>query len=321
MGSFDNYIDKILPGMEPYDFADKKRNIRRIVKYFLNRTQSMFKWQGLPETIPERMLELYLQINGNVGIAERDGELYAFTGGMGGEPDPYYMPTIYAVANPALNFSKSFTIGEDIVVIPNDGTYQGLIPLMERYATGIVEAELSIYIALINSRLVDIFEAYDDRTKAGFDKMIEDVVRGKLAAVSSKSLDGAIKAFPYANSTSRTMTDLIEITQYLKASFFNEIGLNANYNMKRESINSGESQLNNDALLPLVDDMLKRRQDGAKALNEKFNLDISVAFASAWEDNEIEIAMEQKKISPEESEDSTRLENPSADEPGDDDNE
>lgn len=316
MGSFDNFMDQILPGIEPYDFADKKRNIRNLVRHFLDRTQSMFKWNGLPDTIPERSLELYMQISGCAGIGEYGGKLYAFTGGLGGEPDPYYMPTIYTVANPALKMSEMYKIGENIVVIPNDANYQGLLPLMSRYATGIVEAELSIYIALINSRLVDVFEAYDDRSKAGFDKMIEDVVRGKLAAFSTKSLEGAIKAFPYANSTSRTMTDLIEITQYLKASFFNEIGLNANYNMKRESINSGESQLNNDALLPLVDDMLKRRQEGAEAVNAMFGLNLSVAFSSAWEDNEIEIAMEQEEISPEESEDSTRLEN--EDETGDD---
>lgn len=314
MGSFDNFLDKILPGIEPYDFADKKRNIRNMVRYFLDRTQSMFKWTGLPDTIPERSFELYMQINGNVGIGEYGGKLYAFTGGMGGEPDPYYMPTIYTVANPALKMSEMYKIGENIVVIPNDSNYQGLLPMMQRYATGIVEAELSIYIALINSRLVDIFEAYDDRTKAGFDKMIEDVVRGKLAAVSSKSLDGAIKAFPYANSTSRTMTDLIEITQYLKASFFNEIGLNANYNMKRESINSGESQLNNDALLPLVDDMLKRRQEGAEAANKMFGLNLSVSFASAWEDNELEIEAEQAAIESE-SDDSKRVENSDDDTP------
>lgn len=316
MGSFDSYIGKILPGIKRYDFADKEHNVRNLVKYMLSRTQSMFKWEGLPETIPERSIELYLQCNGNTAIAEYNGDLYAFTGGLGGEPDPYYMPTVYVVSNPALKFSKDYVIGEDSIVIPNDSLYQGLLSLMSRYATALVEAELSIWIAIINSRLVDVFEAYDDRTKVGFDKMLQDVIDGKLSVVSSKSLDGAIKAFPYANSTARNLTDLIEMTQYLKASWYNELGLNANYNMKRESINSGESQLNNDALLPLVDDMLKCRQEGVEAVNKMFGTNISVSLSSSWEDNEQEIEAEQDVLESE-SDDSTRLENSDDDNPED----
>ena len=83
--------------------------------------------------------------------------------------------------------------------------------------------------------------------------------------------------------------NLIELEQYLKASWYNELGLNANYNMKRESINSGESQLNNDMLIPLVDDMLKRRKEGAEKVNNMFGTNITVELASAWEDNQEEI--------------------------------
>ena len=66
--------------------------------------------------------------------------------------------------------------------------------------------------------------------------------------------------------------------------------------MKRESINSGESQLNNDALSPLIDDMLKQRQEGAEKVNAMFGTNISVEFNSAWKDNEIEIEKELDAI-------------------------
>ena len=58
--------------------------------------------------------------------------------------------------------------------------------------------------------------------------------------------------------------------------------------MNRESINSNEAQLADDALQPLVDNMLKCRQDACEAINDKYNLNISVRFNSAWYDNEIE---------------------------------
>jgi hypothetical protein len=56
--------------------------------------------------------------------------------------------------------------------------------------------------------------------------------------------------------------------------------------MKRESINSGESQLNNDALLPLVDNMLKCRQEGFDRVNEKYGTNIKVELNSSWQYNE-----------------------------------
>lgn len=294
---YDNYISSIFPGKKPlYDYADKSGNVSAIIGYMLNRTQSMFVWRGLPESIPARSLELYLQITGNAGIIEHNGKLYAVTGGMGGEPDPYYMPTLYTVANPALNLSHSYKIGVDCVVIPNDAMYMGLMPMYNRFAAGITESELSLWIALINARLVDLIEALDDRTKDAALTMLKDVVDGKLAVIGSKSLAGAIKAFPYAQANNRVLTDLIETIQYLKASWYNELGLNANYNMKRESINSGESQLNNDALLPLVDNMLDMRRKGAEAVNRMWGTDITVDYASAWKDNMEEIAAEQGKL-------------------------
>ena len=66
--------------------------------------------------------------------------------------------------------------------------------------------------------------------------------------------------------------------------------------MKRESINSNEAQLNDDMLLPLIDDMLKNRQDALDKVNNMFGTDISVEFNSAWEDNQIELDNAQEQI-------------------------
>lgn len=289
LSRYERYISGICCGKPSFDFSCKDKATNQHMTYMLNRTQSMFKWDGLPKSIPERNLELMLQINGNVGIASVEGTLYAFCGGLGGEPNPYYMPTLYTVANPALKLSKKFKIDEDIIIVPNDTMYIGLIPLFERYASAISETELSIAIANINSRIISLISASDDRTKASAEQYLKDVIDGKLGVIASDEFLGGIKSQTYATTGHTVLTDLIELEQYFKASWFNELGLNANYNMKRESINAGESQLNNDALLPLVDDMLKRRQEGAEKVNDMFGTNISVSLASSWEDNKEEI--------------------------------
>ena len=84
------------------------------------------------------------------------------------------------------------------------------------------------------------------------------------------------------------LTQFIELHQYLKGSFYNEIGLNANFNMKREALGDGESSLNEDSLLPLCDEMLRCRQEDIKKVNEMFGTDITVEFDSSWAQNVIE---------------------------------
>lgn len=279
-----------------YDFANKEKCINQYVLYMLDRTQSMFKWSGLPDSIPSRILELFLQINGNVCFYKRDGNLYVFTGGFGGKPDVYYRPTLYTVANPGLGFSANLVIDKDCIVMPNDSLFVGMLPMFNRYAAILAETELSLQMAVINSRVVNLLSAGDDRTKASAEKYLEDIKNGKIGVIAENSFLDGIKAQPYSQSAnSNYLTNLIEVIQYNKASWFNEIGLNANYNMKRESINSGESQLNNDALLPLIDDMLKCRENAVKKVNDMFGTNISVSLDSSWEDNEQEIELEHEE--------------------------
>ena len=293
---YNKYLSDILPGFSPFDFTDKSKVCSQYILYMLNRTQSMFKWEGLPETIPARILELYLQCNGNACFYKHEGNLYVFIGGRGGTPDVYYMPTIYTIANPALHLSVQANIDINCIVMPNDSMYMGLMPMFEMYASQMTETALSIDIATVNSRIVDLISASDDRTRESALKYLEDMRDGELGVIASNEFLSGITATPYGSTGHGTITDLIELMQYQKASWFNDLGLNANYNMKRESINSGESQLNNDALLPLVDDMLNCRQKFAEKVNKMFGTEISVSMNSSWEDNLIETEAEQEML-------------------------
>ena len=270
---------------------------REYIFYMLSRTQSMFKWTGLPETIPERMLEIYLQMNGCCAFYKHNGSLYVYTGGRGGEPDEYYRPTLFTISNPAQNLSINAEIGKECIVMSNDSYYQGLLPIFKRYGRNMTDIEISLKIATINTRIISLISATDDKTRLSAEKYIDDIKSGKLSVIAESQFFDGLKVSPYTTGGAiNAITDLIELMQYNKASAFNDIGLNANYNMKRESINSGESQLNNDALFPLVDDMLKCRETAIKEVNEMFNTSISVEYNSSWRDNKDEIAAEIESI-------------------------
>lgn len=284
------------PNVVPYDFKSKERNVRDYIAYMLIRTQSIFEYEGLPDSIPQRILELYLQTNGNVCIAKHEGVLYAFTGGLGGIQNEYYMPTIYTVSNPYLKFSEMFEIGKDCVVIPSDSLYIGLIPMFRKYASMLAENELSMTIVDIMARVVSLLSASDDKTKQSAEKYLQDIVSGNLGVIAESAFLDGIRAQPISSTSYNSLVPLIEYQQYIKASWLNDIGLDANFNMKREAINSSESGLNQDILLPLIDDMLKCRRIGVEAVNKMFGTNITVKLASSWEDTQLEVEASQKAL-------------------------
>ncbi len=267
---------------------DKDKMMRDYVAYFLNRLCSMFKYDNLPDTIPAKYIDLYTMYSGCCLFYKHNGNYYVSYGGLSGYPDVYYQPTQFTVANPALKLSKTFNIDVDSVLIRNDALMVGVMPLLKRYCALMVENVVSMRMEIINTRIPFIIGASDDATKDSAELFMKKIIEGKLSVIGESKFLEDLKVLSTRTAQSSNLTNLIEEQQYLKASLYNELGLNANYNMKRESINSNESQLNDDMLTPLIDDMLHERELAIDKINELFGLDIKVSFNSAWQENEEE---------------------------------
>ena len=272
-----------------------------------DRTNQMFEYDGLPDTIPEYMLELYLQLNGHVCVTEVKGDLYAVPGGLGGAPDPYYRPTLYVVANPGLGFSASLEIVNHLkpfgkqdsqgkcVLMRNDTNIRGLFYLCSRYATELAENDVSIRCAQINSRQQTFIKATTDSQIASANAYFDNLEKGKIIAVGDQAFIEGIEPTNVSPTASNSIIQLIELQQYLKASWYNEIGLNANFNMKREYLSEEELRASTDILLPLVDDMLRCRKDAIDVINSTYGTSIFVEKNSAWfnKQQELDTAQEQ----------------------------
>lgn len=266
----------------PWDRKEKDRNTRNQVMYMLDRSLLMFEYHGLPDSIPAIELERLLQSNGFAGITEVQGELYAFYGGLGGEQDVYGRPTTMVISNPALDYNATLTIDEDVILMRNDSMMLGLIPTFAKYCSLLNENEITMALASISQRVNNLISVADDNTASSADKYLKQLEDGKLGYIFESKLFDSLQTNPM-NSAGGSISDLIELQQYLKASMYNEIGLNANYNMKRERLNSAEVEMNSDNLYPLVDNMLEHRRIALEQINEKYGTEISVEFNSSWD--------------------------------------
>lgn len=278
-------------------FVSKRRVIENNVSRMLNKTVKMFEYEGLPETIPQKELELQLQVQGYTAWVEVNGNYYTCTGGLGGTPNPYYLPTIITIANPALRFDKSCRIDEDCVVILNDHLYTGLLPTLTHYCELLTEAELSLRKAIINARVPSLVEADNETARASaeefFSKIVEGTDYGIIITKSSEMYEG-IKSHDFYKQ--HYITEIIEALQYIKGSMYNEIGINAAFNMKREAIGEAEATLNEDVLYPTVDGMLEMREIGLAKVKDMYGIDVKVRLSSVWEQNreQDEIEMETR---------------------------
>lgn len=261
---------------------NKDTAVMAFIENTLAKTQAMFVYEGLPDTVPAEELERLLQTEGNAFFAEVNGDLYALQGAAGGEPDPYNRPTIYTVANPALKLNKSYKIGVDGIFIKNDTNGNSLLPIIGKFAVLYTDGIISLNTASILTRITMLISASDDKTKQSADEFLKKILDGDFSVIGENAFFKGVNMQTAATSNTQYITQLVELVQYYKANMLNELGLNANYNMKRERLNTGEVAMNVDVLLPYVDNMLHERQKALKQVNEMFGTEITVRFGSSW---------------------------------------
>lgn len=261
--------------------TDKHKLLKQFKSNQLNKSLTMFEWSNLPDTIPQVELEKMLQINGYAVIAEYQGNLYAFQAGFSGQ-DPYNQPTKAIVNNPALKNNTTYTIGENCIVIKNDDMKQGLNGIYEYYGQRLIENQITMLMTDYNLRMPFTISSSDDQTTQSAKMYLKKIIDGSLGVIGEQKLFKALSVTPTNSKQTATFSDLYGYQQFIIAQLNNTIGLATNNNMKRERLTTNEIEVNKNASYPLVDNMLKNRQQAVAAINEMFDVDISVEYSSIW---------------------------------------
>lgn len=316
-GDYSDYIqDMLCPDGKrkmksgTYPFRDKRQAVSHYMGTYLTRLISgLYKYENLPETVTARKHEEKLMIGGySIVFRHPDtGELYSMFGTVGGERDLENKPSLAIVSHPQLKKSLNLEIlGTHFIQKPQSVTYDGecvvcrntslYIPFWDvifRYASLMVENDITQLLRVIHARRDSITTAPNEAGKNALETAEAKLEEGQMIIPLVSQFMDEVKNYPTQNAGAERLTDFIEYTQYLKASLFNELGLQANYNMKREAIGSEESEMNIDSLLTLVGDGLNCRQEDIELVNKSFGTDISVDFGKLWKNVELKQEPEQ----------------------------
>lgn len=285
-----------------YCFSDKEGNINHEIREMLNTTITAFEYEGLPDTMLAWVIERNIQSGYPVVVIKHEGKLYATTCGFTGSPDYNYLYHKVIVNNPYIGdngLNEEYTLGENAVLLRNDPQLVGLVHTYSRYATLLIENDITLRMESINTRYQHLFKAHDDKSKAAADKYMDDLEKGKLASIVTDTfMDTGIKVDQLQlTGNSTTYTQLCEYDRYLRNSLAQYQGLGATTNLKRENVSEKESQQDDDVLLSSFDLMERTRKEDWEEVKRVFGIDVKVNLSSAWKTRreEIDIKMEVGK--------------------------
>ena len=265
----------------------------RFKKKLINTCASVFTWENLPDTFDETFLTTQLIEAGNIGIIKSSDGIYTVRGNVGGEVNEYYKPTRYIYANPVLG-SGNPEIGKDVAVIflttedtvPLCSSTGGLNVLINSTATLLADNQLSLNIAQKNSRLMLIADTDNEATRNSAEKALNDMYEGKPYKCVSKKMHDSFSVNPLVTiKPAESMRQLIENYQFIWSTFLQELGINSNFNLKRERLVSAEVALNSECMDTLIDDIEKNVQRGVDMCNELFGTDISFSVRRYGEEH------------------------------------
>lgn len=294
--------------------AKKKRLIQDNLTWLINKTSQMFEYQNLPPTLPQIAIERLLQLNGSCAIWRVpldkyrprgygpsfsmpksevvDSDLFAFKFGFAESPDPYDEPYNIIITNPGFEpgISETLSIGVDTAIIRNDSMYAGLYNLHYKYAELLAEAEISLRSTLVLLRDQMTFIIKNERQRAEVAAYIEARENGDYASILAPELGSALEAINH-DGRSNAVELAVNGIQAIKSAWYNEIGLNPSFSLKREYTSAQEIDTNTDLLMPIIDDMTRQREIGVEMVNKMFGTNISVTRSSAWKIKETEIKL------------------------------
>ena len=188
--------------LQTYYKEVKLQNETTVFNMALDVLTSIYRWEGLPETVRAEFVEMYLKLYGQCAIFDDgNGNIIAGILNRGGAPDVYGLGTTPICST--LN-GKTYQFSEvvnDVMFGPNGArgviiynnntkTPDGVIKI---FTNLLVEAITSFYQNIIHSRFNPVFAVNDDLVKKSVENSMSDIIKGKPVVIVASNIIAEIE--------------------------------------------------------------------------------------------------------------------------------
>lgn len=290
-------------GLLPFNKNDKDLiNLDRFMSHFSSNTDfliSMFDYDGLPESIDERFIEIYFSSNGSIAaINPHDvnpslpDELIVITGGRSGEPKNYGLGEKYLGTNNNASIGVlEGTVGVNCVVGYNTSN---MAPDFDSYyyARMLMEIEKSIMFNIRFARLAPILKASDAMKREALEELLNNIDDGNMVNIVTSNIVDELRDDTSGGYEAINLTNVDDIKnlQYLIKAYEDILRI---FHTKYGQAESGTGKLAQQSVdeinasasssFVLALDKLKERQKFINAVNDHYGTSITVKFSPAWE--------------------------------------
>lgn len=282
---------------------DKNILYQHFFRTLYNNASKVILIKGLPDDADYDFIMSQLLLVGRISVFEDKGKVYLLNGHIGGAPDEYYYPTRVLIANPILG---SFDLERDkkavmVYLTPTDRlldvpkvpsiVYGGLFSLISMVANILSECMTTVNTTLMNTRVHAIYTADTESAARSAEPVLKSIYDGKPFSVVTSELLERLNVNPLSeHGLSNCLIETLEVCQYVLSLFWNGIGIDANYNMKRERLITAEVDKNVQSLIVPIQTILETLNSGFNKANKIFGTSLEAILNPKF-------AIEQEKES------------------------
>ena len=295
-------------------YGDKILKAWSLKEVLLNYLAPMFKYEELPESIPEEFIERFHMLNGDIAVWKLDDpnavnykdELIVSCCGYADQPDVYGRGSRIIATTLSGYCKENLKDGESCIVIHNNSMYTSDMAIICYFTDMLTEMFTSLKTNIIYSRLKPIFKVTDDKEAAAvreaFTKIKDDsepiqiTSNNVLAEALAEAGAGAAETIKVLDITDVKNADKLQyIVKCIDDAFrwfFSMIGqaIQGNGKLAQQTVDEVQGTTSMSFILP--NDRLKMRRKGWEKVNALFGTNVSVDFSDAWKTESIKYKKE-----------------------------
>lgn len=258
----------------------------------LNYCLGIYRYDGLPDSLPGREILMNLIITGHAVIFEDKGNLVTTRTAIY-DFDEYYRPTKATFGNVRIK-SRTLTLGKDAEVVyltriqgnvlTQQAVDSGLLTYIKRYARLLADVESSIDIYTVNTRLTSYPVGATDQVRQNLEAFYDKLALGQRAVITDDLIIEAFRNVDIVGARSNDrLNDLIIARDKILSMFFREIGVKFEQEQKKAQLTEDEVTADEQLLLLNVRDMLEVQNEGLERVNRHYGTNIKAVLNPAYD--------------------------------------